>query len=656
MYDIVFIGKGNSTSKGYYSEFKTRFPNAKYVTNNGDVVAAFEEARKKVFTQMFWIVWDNIQVLDDFKFDYQVPTWDASYIHVFKNGERYDGVSLFPKKAAVSKRELDHRFFINKKEVDVQASKTRLYDVYQISSYDEYVNAASNSTFDMFWAVWDDVVVDPNFKFDYEVPGWDKTYTHVFLNGNSYDGVCLFPANALVSKREFDHRFFINKKEVDICASTPKPYDIFYIDTYEDYLVALETSTTHMFWMTTYNLKESDDFKYDMYFDYSNTVDKSQTHAFIHLVDNQQLYNGIFLCSKSAVLTKKEVDYRFPINKKEWDVVASGPCQYDKFTITDYADYLKAMEESKTEMFWVIPNEVEPVDDFKFSMYFDHSDSYDRKANHVFKNKDVDGIAYNGIMLLSKSAPVSKREIDFRFLIEKKEHDIVASELKQYDIVFISYNEPNADSNWELLKSKYPRAQRVHGVKGIHQAHIKAAELSATPMFWVVDGDSIVEDTFKFDLLLPKYDRDVVHVWKSRNPVNSLEYGYGGVKLLPKKETINVDVTSADMTTSISKKFKALPDVSNTTSFNTDPFNTWKSAFRECVKLSSKTIAGQVDEETQERLAIWCTVGLDKPYGDFSIKGALAGKAYGQKNAGNQPALSLINDFDWLKNQFEQTH
>ena len=45
-----------------------------------------------------------------------------------------------------------------------------------------------------------------------------------------------------------------------------------------------------------------------------------------------------------------------------------------------------------------------------------------------------------------------------------------------YDIVFISYKEAYAEDNWNLLKSRFPTAKRVDGVKGIHQAHIKAAK------------------------------------------------------------------------------------------------------------------------------------------------------------------------------------
>jgi hypothetical protein len=137
-----------------------------------------------------------------------------------------------------------------------------------------------------------------------------------------------------------------------------------------------------------------------------------------------------------------------------------------------------------------------------------------------------------------------------------------------YDIIFISYNEPNADENFAKLKSRFPYAQRINGVKGIHQAHIAAAKKSFTKMFWVVDGDAEIVDAFNFDYVVSKYDLECVHVWRSKNPVNGLEYGYGGVKLLPKKLTMNMDLSKPDMTTSISKKFKAMNKVSNINSFN----------------------------------------------------------------------------------------
>jgi hypothetical protein len=210
-----------------------------------------------------------------------------------------------------------------------------------------------------------------------------------------------------------------------------------------------------------------------------------------------------------------------------------------------------------------------------------------------------------------------------------------------FDIIFISYNEPNADENFARLKERFPLAKRVHGVKGIHQAHIAAAKKSFTRMFWVVDGDAEVLDTFNFDY--KPDDLEMVYVWRSRNPVNGLEYGYGGVKLLPKPFTLQMDVSTVDMTMNISTKFKAVNEVSNVTAFNTDPFSSWRSAFRECCKLAVIN-----NEEAQVRLHRWCTIGSDID----AIAGAIAGKKYGQENASNKEALSKINDFTWLQDRW----
>jgi hypothetical protein len=442
MYDIFYIGPEDNKWK----KLKQKFPLAKRA-------ADFQTAQKKSFTVYFWVVWNNLQIADDFNFNYKVSKWDEGYIHVFRNGSFYDGICLFPKKISISDRELDYRFFTNKKEIDIQASTPETFDIFYINTYEEYKDALTTSTTNMFWVVWKDLKINDNFKFDYQVPYYNQSITHVFKNGEYFDGVCLFSKKVPVSNKELDYRFFTNKKEIDVQASTPKPFDV----------------------------------------------------------------------------------------------------------------------------------------------------------------------------------------------------------------VFISYHEPNADIHYCKLTEKLGRyVYRVNGVKGIHNAHIQAATLVNSDLFWVVDADAILENDFNFEF--PQvvhhdtYTKSTVHVWTSRNPINDLQYGNGGVKLLPRKLTLNMDLSKLDMTTSISPSFKSMPAVSNIAAFNTDEFTTWRSAFRECVKLSSKTIQGQINIETEERLNVWCSVGKDRLYGKYAILGALAGREYGQENAGNLPALALINDYDWLKERFEQSH
>jgi hypothetical protein len=223
-----------------------------------------------------------------------------------------------------------------------------------------------------------------------------------------------------------------------------------------------------------------------------------------------------------------------------------------------------------------------------------------------------------------------------------------------YDIAFISYNEAIATERYIDLLKRFPRHRvfRIQKVKGIHQAHIEAAKKSNTAMFYVVDADASILPSFNFKLQLDPSEEDIVHVWRSVNPINGLEYGYGGVKLLPRKLTLDMDTTSADMTTSISRRFKVMEEISNITEFNTDPLSTWRSAFRECVKLSSKLIIGQEDDETQQRLDLWKNNNSQAPFAEYARGGASAGDWYGTTFKDDPGALTKINDFEWLEHQF----
>jgi hypothetical protein len=221
-----------------------------------------------------------------------------------------------------------------------------------------------------------------------------------------------------------------------------------------------------------------------------------------------------------------------------------------------------------------------------------------------------------------------------------------------FDVIFLTYNETDAQANWEQLQTVCPRAKRVVGVKGIYNAHIAASTIAQTDMFYVVDADAFVKD-FQFDYVPPIQDRDTVHIWYSHNPVNGLEYGYGGIKLFSKSHFQTAQAGVIDTATSVGD-VKVIPVVACETRFNTDEFSTWKSAFRECAKLSSKLIKKQLNKETEERLYAWTNINNGAQYGKYAIAGALAGAKYGSTNISNPYALEKINDYDWLLTQFTE--
>lgn len=329
-----------------------------------------------------------------------------------------------------------------------------------------------------------------------------------------------------------------------------------------------------------------------------------------------------------------------------------------KFPYAQKVENIKSLEDlrkkSFTKFFWIIWDDLDIAENFNLDY---EVSKWDENYIHVFKNKNF----YDGIALYPKYFDASEKEFNNRYFIVKKEIDIVASTPRPYDIIFISYNESFADDNYEKLKSRFPYAKRIHGIKGIHQAHIEAAKLAETEMFWVVDADAEIVKDFNFTFeQIPFYDlygrkilTETVHVWFSKNPINDLIYGYGGVKLLPKELTINMNLNKPDMTTSISNNFKVMSSISNITAFNTDEFNTWKSAFRECTKLASKVIDSNYDQETDSRLNIWCKTGEDRPFGKYALAGATAGRDYGYSSIGDNDALMKINDFEWLKEKYE---
>jgi hypothetical protein len=217
-----------------------------------------------------------------------------------------------------------------------------------------------------------------------------------------------------------------------------------------------------------------------------------------------------------------------------------------------------------------------------------------------------------------------------------------------YSIFFLSYEEEAAEENWRRLRQIAPRAQRVHGVKGILNAHRTCDERAETDFFFVVDGDN---EVLGFDFSASAEDPRAVHVWRCRNAVNDLVYGYGAVKLYP-RGLLGAASAANDVATSVSHAYRIMPEVASVTRFNTSAWSAWRSGFRECVKLASRSIARQNSSETEERLEVWCSRGGERPFGEWCLAGARAGREYGHLHRQDRGALALINDYDWLKREF----
>jgi len=225
----------------------------------------------------------------------------------------------------------------------------------------------------------------------------------------------------------------------------------------------------------------------------------------------------------------------------------------------------------------------------------------------------------------------------------------------EFDICFISYHESEADRNFQRLSERFPEVRHIRNIKGIENAYKEAGTTSSSEMVWIVDADAVVLDHFRFDFVPPKSKRNnTTYCWRARNPVNGLEYGYGAIKLFPRKQLMDMGNKMPDFSTNVAF-FQPIDQVSNITAFNKDPYRTWRAAFRECAKLSSNIISNSRVQENQERLDKWTTVDNGARFGRYALRGAKDGAAYGERFAKSPEQLAKINDFDWLKEQFLQS-
>jgi hypothetical protein len=296
--------------------------------------------------------------------------------------------------------------------------------------------------------------------------------------------------------------------------------------------------------------------------------------------------------------------------------------------------------QDKADMVWVVDSSAAIMDEFPW--HFRPSD-LGKLLIHEFPRvtrRSKHPLVWGDIKLVPTGG-VSHGTIQNKIISGYHEAD--------FDIVMISYHESEADEKYLKLKTRFPDIKHVKNVKGIGEAHKEAARISDTQMVWIVDADSDVSPTFNFDFIPPMADRSITtYSWFASNPVNGLEYGYGGLKLFPRDQLLTMGHNLPDFATS-SAKYQPVKYVASVTRFNKDPFRTWRSAFRECAKLASGINPNNPSEETLERLHVWTTVDNGVRFGRYCLKGALEGKAFGEKYFDDVEMLNKINDFEWLR-------
>jgi hypothetical protein len=235
----------------------------------------------------------------------------------------------------------------------------------------------------------------------------------------------------------------------------------------------------------------------------------------------------------------------------------------------------------------------------------------------------------------------------------------------ELDIVFLSYDEPNADLHYADLCNKVPWAKRVHGIKGSDEAHKEAARQSETDWVITVDADNIVDTKFFNTEFDPDQKNLQVVSWLARNKINGLRYGNGGLKIWRKDFILNMktheasDSDRGQVDFCWENGYQQFKECYSETIITGSPFQAWRAGFREGVKMTLLDGVKVLPDEIQERvwwhnlhrLKMWSTVGSHEENGKYAVLGARMGNW--MTNCTNWNYVD-VRDFEILRNIYNE--
>ena len=219
------------------------------------------------------------------------------------------------------------------------------------------------------------------------------------------------------------------------------------------------------------------------------------------------------------------------------------------------------------------------------------------------------------------------------------------------DVVFISYDEPEAEQNWKKLKTQCARAQRLHGVSGMETALEAAADLCSTPWFFAVFAKTLIDPDFDFTYHPDRMQQPKHYIFNCRNPLNGLEYGHMGVVMYNSEGIRHINRRGTwDLDYTLSFACETVPVLSCHGNFNVTAYHTWRTAFRETAKLAYFE-SQQHTVENNYRLDTWLGKA-EGTYSEWCLRGAHDGYDFFQISGGDLSVLQQSFRWQWLRDRF----
>jgi len=499
------------------------------------------------------------------------------------------------------------------------------------------------------------------FDFEYEPPPWEADHTHVWpsqwqRNGGTY----------LIPKGTKDHKWHWHDDGPTVYRSGS--VEVFYLDFMnpgsQDQLKHLKT-----LWP---NVKFTNTRYVDSHLNVFNRIANLAKDEYVWIISSICDYNtfpfnwhhaqwqeDMIHCFASGRQSRGDTFYFRP---KSWFLQNAELEILDWFRVINYIEVPSVPRLPIPLKKYDGDNLVKAVQNYKFEHPYAVF-TKDFWVNDLFYDPCVWSEKDRSIETFNRSNSTALVPRDAKSHIRTQLYDYPyinreeTTQTKQYiadsamDIVYISNGEPNEEKWHEILCQRSQRPVRwIRNVNGRAAAYKAAAKASESDWFFAVFAKLEVDSNFDWNWQ-PDYLQQPKHyIFHAKNILNGLEYGHMGVIAYNKRLVLETDIYGLDFT--LSKDHTVIPVLSATAHFNSDPWMTWRTTFREVLKLKHfNNIAPSVD--TAYRLKVW-TTRANGANANWCLQGAADAVEYYDKVDGELEKLMCSFEWDWLRQYAKQ--
>jgi hypothetical protein len=266
-----------------------------------------------------------------------------------------------------------------------------------------------------------------------------------------------------------------------------------------------------------------------------------------------------------------------------------------------------AIKQSKTRYCWIVDSSID-YRDFQFDYI---PEPWEADHLHCWKNYNLNNV---DTILLPMDRINCLDEIDYinqfpNFHLHEVDYCKLISYNKKHidlDIFYLSNGESLSEINYKFAcENSGKDVKWIKNINGRTEAIKFVAEQSNSDYFYLIPAKLKLDKHFDWAWQPDYYSNYKHYIFNALNPVNSLVYGHMGMIAYNKKLVLETDNPGLDFT--LSKATEVVDMLSGEAQFNNDPKMTWRTAFREVIKLQYFSVILQ-QPLSSDRLDIWKTI------------------------------------------------